>query len=50
MSESFNIEKAIEELRSGKGLNGQEGILTPLIKQIVEGAMKGRANALERFN
>jgi len=40
MSQTFNIEQAIQELRSGKDLNGADGILTPLIKQLVEGAMK----------
>ena len=40
MTQTFNIEQAINDLRSGKGLNGADGVLTPLIKQLVEGALK----------
>ena len=36
----FDMEAAIKALREGKGLTGQDGILTPLIKQLTEAAMK----------
>jgi len=36
----FDMEAAIQALRDGKGLNGEEGILTPLIKQLTEAAMQ----------
>lgn len=36
----FYMEAAIEALRLGKNLGGQDGILTPLIKRLIEAAMK----------
>ena len=41
MSQPFDLEKAIKELQSGKNLTGEGGVLTPLIKQITEAALKG---------
>ena len=38
---TFDINEAIEALRNGADLNGKDGILTPLIKQLTEAAMKG---------
>jgi putative transposase len=35
----FDMEAAIKALREGKDLSGQDGILTPLIKQLTEAAM-----------
>lgn len=40
MTQSFNFEQALEDLKSGKDLNGKDGILTPLIKQLTEAALK----------
>ena len=40
MTPSFNFEQALEDLKSGKDLNGKNGILTPLIKQLTEAALK----------
>jgi len=37
---TFDMEGAIKSLREGKDLSGQDGILTPLIKQLTEAAMK----------
>jgi hypothetical protein len=37
---NFDMEAAIQALRQGKDLSGQDGILTPLIKQLTEAAMK----------
>ena len=37
---NFDIEGAIKALREGKDLSGQDGIFTPLIKQLTEAAMK----------
>jgi hypothetical protein len=31
---TFNFEQALNDLRAGKDLNGKEGILTSLIKQL----------------
>ncbi|KWT74984.1 transposase [Candidatus Magnetominusculus xianensis] len=33
--------EAIKQLKSGKPLNGKEGVLTPLIKMILEAALDG---------
>jgi putative transposase len=37
---NFDMEATIKALREGKDLSGQDGILTPLIKQLTEAAMK----------
>lgn len=37
---AFNFEQALNDLRAGKDLNGKNGILTPLIKQLTEAALK----------
>jgi putative transposase len=39
---NFDMEAAIKALREGKDLSGQDGILTPLIKQLTEAAMKSK--------
>jgi transposase-like protein len=40
MTQPFDFNKALEELKSGKGLTGKDGILIPLIKQLTEAALK----------
>ena len=40
MSEKFNFDAAVRELLSGKKLTGKDGILTPLIKELVETALE----------
>ena len=40
MSQSFDFEQALKALQSGQDLNGKNGILTPLIKQLTEAALK----------
>ena len=37
--------EAIEQLRSGKKLDGKDGVLAPLIKQLVEASLNGEMNA-----
>ena len=45
----FDFEKAVKALRSGQDLNGSDGILTPLIKQLTEAALKAELDEhLER--
>jgi len=34
MTQSFDFNKVLKDLQAGKGLNGKEVILTPLIKQL----------------
>lgn len=41
MSQSFDFEEALKELRAGKDLTGKNGILMPLIKQLTEAAITG---------
>ena len=41
----FDFQAAVEALRSGQDLNGENGILTPLIKQLTEAAMQGELEA-----
>lgn len=36
----FDMDAAVEALREGNDLSGQDGVLTPLIKQLTEAAMK----------
>lgn len=47
--EGFDFKKfeseAIEQLRSGKKLEGKDGVLAPLIKQLVEASLNGEMNA-----
>lgn len=40
MTKDFNIEDAMKALQSGQGLTGKDGVLTPLIKQLTEAALK----------
>jgi len=42
---NFDMEAAVEALREGKDLSGKGGILTPLIKQLTEAAMKAELEA-----
>ena len=39
-SYQFDFDKALKALRSGQDINGKDGFLTPLIKQLTEAAMK----------
>ena len=41
----FDMEAAIQALREGKDLSGKDGVLTPLIKQLTEAAMKAELDA-----
>ena len=45
MSEKFDFEKALAALRNGQDLTGKDGILTPLIKQLTEAALKAELEA-----
>jgi len=36
----FNLEEAIAHIKAGKPLNGKDGLLTPLIKQLTEAALQ----------
>ena len=45
MSEKFDFDKALAALRNGHDLTGKDGILTPLIKQLTEAALKAELEA-----
>jgi transposase-like protein len=36
----FDLNKALEDLKAGKPMHGQDGFLTPLIKQLTEAALR----------
>ncbi len=40
MTQGFDFNKALEQLRSGKSLTGKGGVLTPFIKKLTEAALK----------
>ena len=42
--ESF-ARKAADELRSGKPMVGRDGVFTPLLKMLIEGALNGEMDA-----
>ena len=37
----FDVNKALDDLKSGTPMHGEEGFLTPLIKQLTEAALQG---------
>lgn len=41
----FDFNKALADLQSGKGLTGKDGVLTPLIKQLTEAALKAEIDS-----
>ena len=40
MTNKFDFNQALEKLQSGKGLLGEDGVLTLLIKQLTESALQ----------
>ncbi|KMT63845.1 transposase, partial [Catenovulum maritimum] len=40
MTQEFDFNAALKQLQSGKALVGKDGVLTPLIKQLTEAALK----------
>jgi len=45
MSKQFDFNKALEALQNGQYLTGKDGILTPLVKQLTEAALKAEAES-----
>ena len=45
MSKKFDFNEAVRALQSGQKLTGDDGILTPLIKQLTEAALEGEINS-----
>ena len=44
MSNTFDFDKALKDLQSGKDLTGKDGVLMPLIKQLTEAAITAELN------
>ena len=38
--EGFDFDKAVKELLGGKKISGKDGVLAPLVKQLVEAALE----------
>jgi len=45
MSEQFDFNKALAALQNGQDLTGKDGILTPLVKQLTEAALRAEAES-----
>ncbi len=41
----FNFDEILDELRSGKKLTGEDGLLIPLIKELTEAALEAEAES-----
>ena len=40
MEEKFDFNKAVKELLAGKKISGKDGVLAPLVKELVEAALE----------
>ena len=45
MNEAFNFNDAVKELLAGKKINGKDGVLAPLVKQLVEAALEAEVES-----
>ncbi len=45
MNEVFNFNEAVKELLAGKKISGKDGILAPLVKQLVEAALEAEVES-----
>jgi transposase-like protein len=41
----FNFNEAVEDLLAGKNINGKDGVLAPLVKQLVEAALEAELDS-----
>jgi len=41
MNEKFDFDKALEQIKAGASIDGKDGVLAPLIKQLTEAALEG---------
>ena len=39
-SQKFNFNSAVKELLAGKKISGKDGVLAPLVKQLIEAALE----------
>ena len=45
MKKRFDLEEALEQIKSGASIDGKDGVLTPLIKQLTEAALEAELEA-----
>jgi transposase-like protein len=45
MNEGFNFNEAVKELLAGKKISGKDGVLAPLVKQLVEAALEAEVES-----
>lgn len=45
MDKQFNYEEALEKLKAGKPITGEDGVFTPLLKQMAEALLQGEVTA-----
>lgn len=50
MSEQFYFYKVLVALRNGQDLTGKDGLLTPLIKQLTEAAIRGNTEHNQKMD
>ena len=44
-NQQFNFNDAVQQLLSGKNINGKDGVLAPLVKQLVEAALEAELDS-----
>lgn len=45
MNKKFNFDEAVKELLSGKKIGGKDGVIAPLVKQLVEAALEAEVQS-----
>ncbi|MGI9284442.1 MAG: hypothetical protein ACR2P1_03585 [Pseudomonadales bacterium] len=45
MDKPFNYDEALKQLKAGKPITGDDGVFTPLLKQMAEALLAGEADA-----
>ncbi|MBD3844039.1 MAG: transposase, partial [Campylobacterales bacterium] len=45
MNETLNFNDAVKELLAGKKISGKDGILAPLVKQLIEAALEAEVES-----
>ena len=43
--QEFNFNDAVQDLLAGKNINGKDGVLAPLVKQLVEAALEAELDS-----
>ena len=44
-NQQFDFNDAVQQLLSGKNINGKDGVLAPLVKQLVEAALEAELDS-----